>query len=136
MIVDTSVWVEYLRRTESAFDLFLDAEIQAGRPIATPAAAAMELLAGCRTEPEALKLSQLLSRFEVLVPETVADFQHAALVYRTCRRAGHTIRSIVDCLVAAAAIRTQRPLLARNRDFEAIARYTGLELVVPRNCRR
>ncbi len=134
MIVDTSVWVEYLRRTESAFDLFLDAEIEAGRPIATPAAAVMELLAGCRTEPDVLKLTQLLSRFEVLVPDSVADFQHAALLYRTCRGAGYTIRSIVDCMVAAAAIQTQRPLLARNRDFEVIARHTGLELVVPRSC--
>lgn len=131
MIVDTSVWVEYLRRTESSFDLFLDAEIQAGRPIATPAAAAMELLAGCRTDPEALKLSQLLFRFEVLVPDSAADFQHAAFIHRTCRRAGYTIRSIVDCLVAAAAIQVQRPLLARNRDFEVIARHTGLELVMP-----
>lgn len=134
MIVDTSVWVEYLRRTESAFDLCLDAEIQAGRPVATPAPAVMELLAGCRTEPDVLKLTQLLSRFEVLVPDSVADFQHAALLYRTCRGAGYTVRSIVDCLVAAAALRTQRPLLARNRDFEVIARYTGLELVVPRTC--
>ena len=134
MIVDTSAWVEYLRKTESATHLALRAEVQAGRPIATPAAVVMELLAGCRTEPEALKLSQLLSRFEVLVPDTVADFQHAALVYRACRRAGHTIRSIVDCMVAAAAIQVQRPLLARNRDFEAIARHTGLELVVPRSC--
>ncbi len=131
MIVDTSVWVEYLRRTESSFDLFLDAEIQAGRPIATPAAAVMELLAGCRTEPEALKLSQLLSRFGVLVPDSAGDFQHAAFIHRTCRRAGYTIRSIVDCLVAAAAIQVQRPLLARNRDFEVIARHTGLELLVP-----
>lgn len=134
MIVDTSAWVEYLRKTESPTHLALRAEVQAGRPVATPTAAVMELLAGCRTEPDVLTLTQLLSRFEVLVPDSVADFQHAALLYRTCRGAGYTIRSIVDCLVAAAAIRTQRPLLARNRDFEVIARHTGLELVVPRSC--
>lgn len=133
MIVDTSAWVEYLRRTESPTHLALRAEVEAGRPIATPAAAAMELLAGCCTEPEALKLSQLLSRFEVLVPDSAGDFQHAAFIHRTCRRAGYTIRSIVACLVAAAAIQVQRPLLARNRDFEVIARHTGLELVVPRS---
>lgn len=134
MIVDTSVWVEFLRRTESAFDLFLDAEIKAGRPIATPAPVVMELLAGCPAEPDAVKLLQLLSRFEVLVPDALGSFRHAALIYRTCRRAGYTIRSIVDCLVAAAALEARRPLLARNRDFEVIARHTGLELVVPRSC--
>ena len=91
----------------------------------------MELLAGCRTESDAAALLQLLSRFEVLVPDSLTDFEHAALVHRSCRRAGYTIRSIVDCMVAAAALRKRRPLLARNRDFEAIAHHTELELAVP-----
>ena len=34
-------------------------------------------------------------------------------------------------MVAAAALDAQRPLLARNRNFDAIARDTDLELVVP-----
>ena len=55
----------------------------------------------------------------------------AALIYRACRLGGRTIRSIVDCMVAAAALHAQRPLLARDRDFRTIARYTELELVVP-----
>ena len=131
MIVDTSAWVEYLRRTESPFDLFLDDAVRSGRPIATPAPVVMELLAGSRTESEAGRLHRLLSRFEVLVPDSLGEFQHAALIQRTCRRAGCTIRSIVDCMIAATAIDEGRPLLARNRDFEMIARHTGLELVAP-----
>ena len=134
MIVDTSAWVEYLRKSGSPIHLALRAEVQAGRPIATPAPAVMELLAGCRTEPDARKLLQLVSRFEVLVPDSLGDFQHGALIYRTCRRAGCTIRSIVDCMVAAVAIDEGRPLLARSRDFEMIARHTELELAVPDNC--
>ena len=137
MIVDTSAWVEYLRRTESAFDLFLDDAVRAGRPIATPASVVMELLAGCRTEPEARQLLKLISRFEILVPDSLGHFQHGALVYRACRRAGRTIRSMVDCMVAASAIDEGRPLLARNRDFEMIARHTELELVEPESdCER
>ena len=131
MIVDTSAWVEYLRRTEGPFDLFLDGAVRSGTPIATPAPVVMELLAGSRTEPDARKLHRLLSRFEILVPDSLGEFQHAALIQRTCRRAGRKIRSIVDCMVAAAAINGRRPLLARNRDFEMIARHTELELVVP-----
>lgn len=53
---------------------------------------------------------------------------------RACRRAGRTIRSLVDCMVAAAAIDEDRPLLARNRDFEMIARHTELELAEPSRC--
>lgn len=131
MIVDTSAWVEYLRKTGSSTHLALRAEVDAGRPIATPAPVVMELLAGSRTESEGQRLLRLLSRFEILVPDSLGDFQHGALVYRMCRRAGSTIRSIVNCMVAATAIEEDRPLLARNRDFEMIARHTELELVVP-----
>lgn len=131
MIVDTSAWVEYLRNTGSPTHLALRSEVDGGRPIATPAAVVMELLAGCRTEPEARQLLQLMSRFEILIPDSLGHFQHGALLYRTCRRAGCTIRSMVDCMVAAAAVDADRPLLARNRDFEMIARHTKLELVEP-----
>jgi hypothetical protein len=131
VIVDTSAWVEYLRKTGSPTHLTLREEVDAGRPIATPAPVVMELLAGCRTEAEGQRLLRLLSRFEILVPDSLGDFQHSALVHRMCRRAGCTIRSIVDCMVAATAIEQGRPLLARNRDFEMIARHTELELVAP-----
>lgn len=131
MIVDTSAWIEYLRRTESPVNLSLRHALQAGSAIATPAPAVMELLTGCRSESEELDLLKLLCRFEILIPDSLGHFQSAARIYRTCRRAGWTIRSTVDCMVAAAALDARRPLLARNRDFDTIARHTELELVVP-----
>ena len=130
MIVDTSAWVEYVRRTESAFDLFLDAAVRDGQPIATPAAVLAELLCGVKSEVEATDLLQLLGRFEIVIPDSLRDFRSAARIYRVCRRAGFTIRSTVDCMVAATALENRRPLLARNRDFAVIARHTELELVV------
>ncbi|MDE2944606.1 MAG: PIN domain nuclease [Gemmatimonadota bacterium] len=131
MIVDTSAWIEYLRCTESPVHLALRHAVRTGSAIATPAPVAMELLAGCRDETEELDLLKLLGRFEILVPDSLGQFQSAARIYRTCQRARRTIRSLVDCLVAAAALDARRPLLARNRDFDAIARHTELELVVP-----
>lgn len=131
MIVDTSAWIEYLRRTESPVNLGLRHAVQTGSAIATPAPAVMELLAGCRSESEELDLLRLLGRFEILIPDSLGQFRSAARIYRTCQRAGCTIRSTVDCLVAAAALDARRPLLARNRDFDTIARHTELELVVP-----
>ena len=131
MIVDTSAWVEYLRATGSPTHLALRSGVQAGTPIATPAPVVTELLSGSHSEVKAARLLQFLSRFEILIPDSLGDFQGAARVYRVCRRAGFTIRSTVDCLVAATALENRRPLLARNRDFEVIARHTGLELVIP-----
>ena len=131
MIVDTSAWIEYTRRTEGPFDLFVDAAIRSDQLIATPAAVVMELLSGSRSEAEAVELLQLLNRFEILEPDSLGVYREAARIYRVCRRAGYTIRSMIDCLVAATAVDKGRPLLARNRDFDVIARHTHLELVIP-----
>ena len=53
----------------------------------------------------------------------------AAEIYRLGRRRGITIRSSADCLIAAIAIDHGVPVWHRDRDFSAIARYTGLEAV-------
>lgn len=50
-----------------------------------------------------------------------ADHETAAALYGAARRTGATVRSLLDCLVAAAALRTDSVLLARDRDFEVIA---------------
>jgi len=47
--------------------------------------------------------------------------------YRTGRALGVTIRSSVDCLIAACAIRNGLPILHSDRDFDAIARFTPLQ---------
>ena len=131
MIVDTSAWVEYLRETGSPTHLALRAGVLDGQPIMIPAPVVTELLFGSSSEAEAAELFQLLKRFEILEPDSLGVYLEAARIYRICRRAGFAIRSTVDCLVAAAALDKDRPLLARNRDFAVIARYTGLELVIP-----
>ncbi len=129
MIIDTSAWVEYLRATQSPTHHTLRSALVSDAPIATPAPVLMELLAGCPTERAAFDIQQLLARFEILEVEGLADFEDAALIQRTCRRNGQTIRSMMDCLIAAITLREQRPLLAADRDFEVIAKYVGLHLV-------
>lgn len=131
MIVDTSAWVEYLRKTGSPIHLTLEASVQSGQPIGTPAAVVTELLSGTNSDDRAAVLLKLLNRFEILVPTSIEEYGGAARIYRICRRAGFRIRSTVDCLVAATALDMRRPLLARNRDFAVIARHTELELVIP-----
>lgn len=55
--------------------------------------------------------------------------EEAAALYRLCRRRGETVRKMIDCLVAAAAIDAGVPLLHADADFEVLARHTALELV-------
>jgi len=60
-------------------------------------------------------------------PMDIEVFDEAAGIYRTARRAGLTVRSAMDCLVAACALRHGLPVLHRDRDYELIARVTRLE---------
>jgi predicted nucleic acid-binding protein len=54
-------------------------------------------------------------------------FEEAAGLYRAARRAGLTIRSGVDCLIAACAIRHGLTVLHHDRDFDVLARVSPLE---------
>jgi predicted nucleic acid-binding protein len=54
--------------------------------------------------------------------------EDAAAIYRTCHRAGETIRSFNDCFVSAIAIRNDVAVLHRDRDSDIIARHTPLKV--------
>lgn len=129
VIVDTSAWVEFLRATGSATHLRLRAAIESDEPLSTPAPVVMELLSGCRTESAAHSLQRMLERYEILPVEGLTDFEDAAAIQRACRRHGETVRSMVDCLIAAVALREARPVLTTDRDFDVVARSFPLEVL-------
>lgn len=55
-------------------------------------------------------------------------FLQAAGLYRAARRAGLTVRSGVDCLIAASAIRHHLEVLHHDRDYDAIAKISALRV--------
>ena len=129
MVVDTSAWVEYLRATGSPADAALTNAVRASDDIGVPDVVRLELLAGAGTDEQVRDLQRLLGRFHALPAASPADHETAAALYRAARRTGATVRSLLDCLVAAAALRTDSRLLARDRDFEVLARMSPLRLV-------
>ncbi|APU17219.1 PIN domain-containing protein [Actinoalloteichus fjordicus] len=63
----------------------------------------------------------MLNRLRLLGVDPAIDFHYAADLYRNVRRFGHTIRSMVDCLIASVAIRTEAILVHKDRDVDRIA---------------
>ena len=51
----------------------------------------------------------------------------AANLYRAARRAGLTVRSGVDCLIATCALRNGLAVLHHDRDFDLLARVSSLD---------
>ena len=90
----------------------------------------MEVLAGARDESHPRSLRRLLARATV-VPTLATDYDDAAALYRRCRQQGETVRRLIDCLIAAAAIRAESPILHNGADFEVIARHSELCVYAP-----
>ena len=128
ILVDTSAWVEFLRDTASAVCARVDEVLAADLAICDPIR--MEVLAGARDESHLGELRGLLARATVL-PTYPTDFEEAAVLYRTCRRRGDTVRKLIDCLIAAVAIRASVPVLHADADFDTLARHTALRVDGP-----
>ena len=129
ILADTSAWVEYLRGTASAAHTQLRAAL-VDADVAVCDAVRMEVLAGARSSRHLRDLRRLLAR-AVTVETLPWDHDAAALIYRSCRRHGETPRSLIDCLIAAIAIRGRVAVLHADRDFGVIARHSTLQTVAP-----
>ena len=126
MLVDSSVWIDFARDVRSPQVDALTRAVTA-RTAMTTDAVRLELLAGVTRFD---LLASALDACEDLAPLLRVDVEDAAAMYRTCRRAGETIRSLNDCLIAAIAIRNDVPVLHHDRDFDIIAQHTPLKVVL------
>ncbi len=128
IVIDTSAWVEYLRGTGSPAHLTLRRLLGEKTDLAVTEIVVMELLAGARSARHAEMLRETLLAFPVLSLQGLASYEAAATLYRSCRRAGKTVRRMTDCLIAVAAIEAGVPILHAGSDFDALAAHTDLKI--------
>lgn len=129
-LIDTSAWVEYLRHTGTPVTLSVRRALRDGTA-ATTDIVVLELLGGSTDAARLRRWERLLARCEFLDQVPRDDAEAAAGIYRRCRSGGETPRAVNDCLVAAIALRNERPVLHRDRDYAVIARHTALDVVQP-----
>jgi predicted nucleic acid-binding protein len=124
VLVDTSVWIEVFRKP-ARLDL---TELIALDEIATCLPVVQEVLQGFRDE-RAFEIAReaLLSFPIVEAPLAESLVLEAVALYRSARRQGFTIRSSVDCLIAACALRHGLEVLHRDRDFAALSEVSALK---------
>jgi predicted nucleic acid-binding protein len=127
ILIDTSAWIEFLRGTGSPVCERVDALL--AKNIATCDVIRMEILAGARSDDHLQQLRQLLARATLLSTEPI-DYETAAAPYRGCRGHGRTVRKLIDCLIAAIAIRANVPVLHMDSDFAVLAEVTSLKLEI------
>jgi predicted nucleic acid-binding protein len=87
-----------------------------------------EVLQGFRDEGAFRKARGAMAFMPTVeAPLTDEVYYEAIDLYRAARRAGITVRSGVDCLIAACALRHDLTVLHRDRDYTALARICPLD---------
>jgi predicted nucleic acid-binding protein len=125
VLVDTSVWVAVFRQgSQLSLEDIVDFD-----DVVTCLPVVQEVLQGFQ-DPKAFNRARDAMYALPIVdsPMPQAAFDQAVDLYRATRRAGLTVRSGVDCLIAASAIRHHLEVLHDDRDYDSLARVSTLQV--------
>lgn len=128
VLVDTSVWIDYLSRRASKVDETMDALLAHGG-IAAAAIIIAELVQGSHTSAEAERLRRYLQPLH-WIESTDQHWNHAGQLSARLRRKGHTV-NLTDCYIAALADSADAPVYTLDKHFGWIAAAGGCRLYVP-----
>lgn len=129
ILVDTTVWIDFFRGINSPEKRAFEQLLHEGSMVAITDIVLTEILRGIQPEKEYQIVKHRLSAFPCLTARAPQTFVHAADLYRRCRKKGATIRSTVDCLIAAVCLEHEAALLHHDSDFDLLAKHAGLKIV-------
>ena len=130
VIVDSTVWVDYLRGTQTPPTDWLEAEMERQR-LGLTDLNLCEVLQGVRDEREVIQVRRKLLNFEVFATGGIELATAAARNYRTLRSRGFTVRKTIDCLIATFCLTHNHTLLHNDRDFDPFEQVLGLHVIHP-----
>ena len=128
VLVDTSVWVDFFAGRQTAQVQRLKCLVDGGEAVGLCGLILVEVLQGIREDSECKRIEAILANF-LYLQMSRRTFLSAAQVYRSLRAKGVTIRSPVDCVIAACCIENEAWLLHNDRDYDAIASHTELRCI-------
>lgn len=131
VIVDTTVWIDYLRGLENPQTDWLNRQMSSRR-IGLTDLILCEVLQGIR-EPTAFSQirDELLQRFYIFETGGSKLAIAAAQNYRALREHGYTVRKTIDCVIATFCLEAGHELLHRDRDFDVFENKLGMRVVHP-----
>jgi predicted nucleic acid-binding protein len=130
VIVDTTVWIDYLQGVSNSESDWVHAELERQR-LGLTDLILCEILQGIRDERVAKDVERHLLKLEVFDTGGIELARDAARNYRLLRSRGHTVRKTIGCLIATFCIREQHSLLHRDRDFDPFETLLELSVVHP-----
>ncbi len=128
VLVDTSVWVDFLNEHPSPEAETLVRLIREEADVLTCGVIAAEVLQGIRRTRHLPEIERHFLDMEWLTPREPDTYLEAAELYRRLLSKGVTIRSTIDCLIARLAAEHDALLLAKDRDLKSIVESGLLDL--------
>ena len=128
IIVDTTVWVDYLRGSRNAESDWLNLEMDRQR-LGITDIILCEVLQGISDDRTFARVHRELLTLQIFTTGGTEVAVAAARNFRFLRKKGHTIRKTVDCLIATFCLSEGHSLLHRDRDFDAFERFLGLTVL-------
>jgi hypothetical protein len=128
VIVDSTVWIDYLRGTENAETAWLDSQMQRQR-LGLLDLILYEVLQGIPDDSEFARVKIELLAFQIFETGGASLAIAAAQNYRGLRARGYTVRSTIDCWIATFCLQGRHELLHRDRDFDCFEKVLGLRVV-------
>ena len=128
VIVDTTVWIDYLQGNRNPETDWVHAELDRQR-LGLTDLIFCEVLQGVRDEIVAKDVERQLLKLAVFETGGADLARETARNYRTLRSRGHTVRKTIDCLIATFCIREHHSRLHRDRDFDPFEKLLELSVV-------
>jgi len=128
ILVDSSVWIDYLRGTETRQTDRLHALLGV-EPLTIGDLILTEVLQGTTSDKEFRDVLRLLGSLDVVQLGGQAVAVQAARNFRALREKGVTVRKTIDCVIATRCIMDGLTLLHSDRDFEPFVMHLGLRSV-------
>jgi predicted nucleic acid-binding protein len=130
VIVDTTLWIDYLGGVTNPHTSWLDEEIPR-QPLAPTDLILCEIQQGIRGNAAFADVQSELLQFHLFHPGGAELAIAAAQNYRLLRQRGHTVGKTIDWLIARFCLEEGHSLLHRDRDFDAFEERLGLSVVHP-----
>lgn len=125
VLVDTTVWIDFFRGTESENVAKLEEAIRSRADICCCGFVLTEVLQGIKDEKELVSTKRLFEGL-IYLEDDRSTFELAATIYRELRPKGTTIRNSIDCLIAATVIQHGVAFLENDRDYKFIDQHYPL----------
>ncbi len=130
IIVDTTVWIDYLSGRDNGETDYLDRELSRQR-LGLTDLILCETLQGVPDERSFTRVLRELRKFELFETGGEEMAILAARNFRRLRQHGRTVRKTIDCLIVTFCLQHGHSLLHRDRDFDHFEQVLGLTVIHP-----